>query len=256
MFNHVFFGFQFYDLLYYYFIYACMGWCIESIYASWIDARLVNRGFLNGPVCPIYGFGALILIIVLRPVMDNILLLFIGAVILTSVLEYITSLALEKAFKHKWWDYSSRFFNVQGRICLVFSLYWGMFSILMLKILHPQVVDWVAQIPINYGIIGLLILLLYFLGDFILSLSSLIDLNALIVQMHSIRLEVKETLEHITGTSLEGIEDTIGELKGKYETLHIKIASKHQRLLIAFPTIRSKHYEHILHDIKDRMSQL
>ena len=254
MFSNVLFGFQVYDLLYYYFIYAFMGWCIESVYSSWVDARLVNRGFLNGPVCPIYGFGALILIIVLRPVMDNILLLFIGAVILTSVLEYLTSLALEKAFGHRWWDYSSRSFNIQGRICLVFSLYWGIASILLLIILHPQVTDWVDRIPAYCGTIGLFIMIAYFLGDFILTISSVIELNALIVQMHNIGLEVKETLEHIKETSLEGLEDTADELKGTYETLYLKIASKHQRLLKAFPNLRSKHYDHILQDIKDRMS--
>jgi len=256
MFNYVLFGFQVYNLLYFYFIYAFMGWCIESVYASLEDAHFVNRGFLNGPFCPIYGFGALILIIVLRPVMDNILLLFIGAVILTSVLEYITGFALEKVFNHKWWDYSSRSFNIQGRICLRFSIYWGIISVLILKILHPQVIDWIERIPAYYGLIGLFILLTYFLGDFILTLSSVIKLNVLIVQMHSIGLEIEETMEHIKQTSLEGIEDTIDELKGKYETMSIKIISSHQRLLKAFPNLRSTHYDHILQDIKDRMSQL
>lgn len=252
MFNYIIFGFQVYDLVYYYFIYAFMGWCIESVYASWEDNRLVNRGFLYGPFCSIYGFGALILIIVLKPIMDNVLLMFLAAVVLTSVLEYITGFVLEKTFGHKWWDYSNRSFNINGRICLRFSLYWGIISVLMLKILHPQVIDWVERIPEYYGIIGLSILLTYLLGDFILTLSSLIKLNTLIVQMHHIRLELKETLEQ----SLEGIEDTIDELKGQYETLYIKIPSRHRSLLKAFPNLSSKHYDHILQDIKDRISQL
>jgi len=252
MFNHILFGFHTYDLLYYFFIYAFMGWCIETVYASWKDAHFVNRGFLNGPFCPIYGFGALILIIVLRPVMDNIILLFIGAVILTSILEYITGFVLEKVFGHKWWDYSNRPFNIQGRICLRFSIYWGIVSVLILKILHPQVIDWIVRIPAYYGIIGLFILLTYSLVDFILTLSSLIKLNVLIAQMHSIRLEIEATMEHIKQTSLEGIEDTMDELKEKYETMSVKVTSNHQRLLKAFPNLRSIHYDHILQDIKNR----
>ena len=111
-----------YKALCYFFIYGFLGWCCEVIYAAIIDGKFVNRGFLNGPICPIYGFGVLFVLTLLEPIRENFLFLFIGSVILTSVLEFITGFLLEKVFKMKWWDYSNERFNIHGYICLKFSI--------------------------------------------------------------------------------------------------------------------------------------
>lgn len=101
-----------YLTLWIFFVYAFLGWCTEVGYAALRTGRFVNRGFLNGPVCPIYGFGVIIVLWVLEPLAEHILLLFLGSVVLTSALEWVTGLVLEKLFHQRWWDYSDEPFNV------------------------------------------------------------------------------------------------------------------------------------------------
>ena len=97
-------GFSLYHILAYFLIYSCMGWCLEVIYAAATTGQLVNRGFLNGPVCPIYGFGMIIVLFVLTPLQHSILLLYIGGVILPSALELVGGWALYKLYHTRWWD--------------------------------------------------------------------------------------------------------------------------------------------------------
>ena len=99
-------GFSLYQILAFFLIYSCLGWCLEVIYAAVSTGQLVNRGFLNGPVCPIYGFGMVIVLFTLSPLADNLLLLYLGGVILPSVLELVGGWALYKLYHTRWWDYS------------------------------------------------------------------------------------------------------------------------------------------------------
>ena len=110
-------GFSLYQILAFFLIYSCLGWCLEVIYAAVSTGQLVNRGFLNGPVCPIYGFGMIIVLFTLSPLADNLLLLYIGGVILPSVLELAGGWALYKLYHTRWWDYSDFPFNIGGYIC-------------------------------------------------------------------------------------------------------------------------------------------
>ncbi len=130
---------SFYDLSRYFIVYAFFGWCIEVAYAAVKKGEFVNRGFLNGPVCPIYGYGMLTVLLVLSGLKHNLMLLFAGSVILTSALEYITGFALEKIFNDKWWDYSNCRYNLKGYICLKFSLAWGAACVFAVCVVHPFV---------------------------------------------------------------------------------------------------------------------
>ena len=130
-----------------FFVYALMGWCTEVAYAAVNTGKFVNRGFLNGPVCPIYGFGLVIVVLWLAPVQDNMPLLFAGAVLLTSALEYVTGFALEKIFHSRWWDYSDTPFNISGYICLKFSLMWGLACLFVMKLIHPTVMLLIGLVP-------------------------------------------------------------------------------------------------------------
>ena len=116
--------FSAYQLVFFFFIYAFLGWCTEVIYACVNSGKFVNRGFLNGPYCPIYGFGVVAVVMCIYPAKDNLHVLFFGSVILTTALEFITGFILEKIFNEKWWDYSDEHFNIKGYICLKFSLMW------------------------------------------------------------------------------------------------------------------------------------
>ena len=115
-------GYSIYELLWLFFIYAFFGWCIEVVFCGLNEGHFINRGFLNGPVCPIYGVGGVIVVLCLTPIKDNIFLLFVGSALLTSILELITGFALDKIFHARWWDYTDMPFNIGGYICLKFSI--------------------------------------------------------------------------------------------------------------------------------------
>lgn len=121
----------------YFFIYSFIGWVLETIYAYIVLGQFDNRGFLIGPMCPIYGFGMLILTIGLsKHKGHNAKLFFIAAFVLTYF-EYITSFALDAIFGLKWWDYSYDFLNINGRICLLFTLAWGITALIVVNYIHP-----------------------------------------------------------------------------------------------------------------------
>ena len=116
---------EFYYFVQFFFIYGFLGWCTEVAFAAWKERTFVNRGFLNGPICPIYGFGVCSVVYLLKPFESNFILLYISSVILVSALEWLTGFLLEKLFHHKWWDYSNEPFNIKGYICLRFSINLG-----------------------------------------------------------------------------------------------------------------------------------
>ena len=126
-----------YTVLWYFFLYAFLGWCAEVSYAALRTGRFVNRGFLNGPVCPIYGVGVVIVVGLLTPVKENTLLLFVCSVLLTSALEWVTGFVLERMFHQKWWDYSDLPLNLNGYICPLFSVLWGIACLLVMEINSP-----------------------------------------------------------------------------------------------------------------------
>ena len=140
-----------YQFLWIFFVYAFLGWCTEVSYAALRTGKLVNRGFLNGPVCPIYGCGVVVVLVGLTPLKGNFVLLFLGSVVLTSVLELTTGFVLEKLFRQRWWDYSDKPFNLGGYICLEFSIMWGFACLFVVDILHPSIEFFIRLIPHTLG---------------------------------------------------------------------------------------------------------
>lgn len=119
-------------------IYSIIGWVYESTICSIGHRKLINRGFLNGPYCPIYGTGAVLVLLVLGRIQNPVLLFFAGALV-TCSLEYLTSWLMEKLFHARWWDYSKRKFNIGGRVCLIGAVVFGAFSVVLVLVLHPFV---------------------------------------------------------------------------------------------------------------------
>lgn len=140
-----------YQLLWIFFLYAFLGWCTEVSYAALRTGKFVNRGFLNGPVCPIYGCGVVVVLAGLEPLKGNFVLLFLGSVVLTSALEWATGFVLEKLFRQRWWDYSDKPFNLGGYICLEFSVMWGLACLFVVDILHPSIEFFIRLIPHTLG---------------------------------------------------------------------------------------------------------
>ena len=139
-----------YNLFLYTIIYSFIGWCFGVLYAYKNQKKFINRGFLTGPICPIYGICSVVVILLLSNIHVNIFLLFLIATILISAIEYFTSFLLEKIFKKRYWDYTEDPFNIKGRICLHFSLGWGILAILCVKIIHPLILRMLFIVPQYY----------------------------------------------------------------------------------------------------------
>ncbi|MGN0556351.1 MAG: hypothetical protein ACI4IV_00725 [Acutalibacteraceae bacterium] len=165
-----------YDQIWVVLIYGFLGWCGEVAFAAARHGKFVNRGFLNGPICPIYGFGVLIVSAVLSPIADNWFLLFVGAVVLTTLLEYLTGLVLEQIFHRKWWDYSAVRFNLGGYVCLRFSLLWGVAASVVVKFVYPLTMRAVSLLPRVLDIVLLAVLSAVFLTDLVITLVSILGL--------------------------------------------------------------------------------
>ena len=166
-----------YQLLWLFLIYSFLGWCVEVSFVAVTSGRVVNRGFLNGPVCPIYGVGMLGALLLLEPVSGNLLLLFLLGMLLCTLVELIGGWVLERAFHTRWWDYSDEPFNLGGYICLRFSIMWGLAVTFAVRLIHPLIFAMVNWIPVLPG--GILLGLLYglFTADFVLTLITVIGLR-------------------------------------------------------------------------------
>ena len=137
------------DYITYFFIYSFLGWCIETIYAIFIHGFFVKRGFLYGPICPIYGFGAIILIMTTKNMYGKPIKKFLIATIAFTAFEYFVSLILETLFGLRWWDYSNDFLNIQGRVSLLYSVAWGVIGVILLEKLHPLIENIIQKFSVK-----------------------------------------------------------------------------------------------------------
>ena len=199
-----------YRFIWIFFIYAFLGWCTEVSYAALVTGKFVNRGFLNGPVCPIYGFGVVIVLPCLTPLADNLLLLFLGSVVLTSALEWITGFVLEKLFHQRWWDYSDQPFNLSGYICLRFSIAWGFACMFVVKLLHPTVLLFIRIIPQALGVVLLVLLGAVMAVDLSATVSAIVKLNHRLEQLDELAAKIKEVSnefgENLADRVLDAVE--------------------------------------------------
>ncbi len=165
-------------LFLFFLIYSIIGYLIEVGFCSLHQKKLVlNRGFLIGPYLPIYGISVVLMYYLLQKYADDPIALFVMAVIICSIVEYLTSLILEKIFKVRWWDYSNLKFNVDGRICLSNSIMFGLGSLALFYIINPFVMGIINSIPKTVLIIVVIILLIIFITDLVLSVIVLIQLK-------------------------------------------------------------------------------
>lgn len=228
-------SYSFREIALIFFFYAVMGWVTEVIYALAVRGKFVNRGFLKGPVCPIYGFGVLLIILLLTPVAKYLPLLFIGSVILTTLLELITGYVLERFFKTKWWDYSNNHFNFRGYICLGFSLLWGLACVFVIDIVQPMVMAVIDKIPEKTALIIILTALALILADFVTTLISMIDMSKSVTRFD----ELQNKLEEIQ----ENMREMAAEISVKGELLAAQLDEKLEAAA-AQHTIRKEAAEH------------
>lgn len=180
------------ELLWFFFIYSFLGWVVEVSYQTYKLKTFINRGFLNGPLCPVYGFGMLAILVFLYDFHDNILLLFIGGFFLTSLLEFFTGWILERIFNKKWWDYSDMPFNIKGYVSLLFSLAWGLGVVLVIKLIHPPLLFMVSFFNNFIGDLILILIFIAFTADFIVTSYEMLN-----IQRNFLALDdIADRLEH------------------------------------------------------------
>ena len=220
-------GFSLYHILAFFLIYSCLGWCVEVVYAAATTGQLVNRGFLNGPVCPIYGFGMILVLFFLTPLEDNLLLLYLGGVILPSALELVGGWALYKLYRTRWWDYTDKPFNIGGYVCLEFSLMWGVGAMVMVKVIHPTIAALVNIIPPLVGFVLMCLLYAVYAADAVATAIAASDLareldalEKVADSMHA----VSDAMTEILGTTALDMDQKMDESR-----LQLKLAAAEAR---------------------------
>ncbi len=186
-----------YYILLYFFVYGFLGWCTEVGFAAVKEHKFVNRGFLNGPICPIYGVGVTVVIALLTPYKKNLIMLYVSSVILVTLLEGITGWAMDKIFHNKWWDYSNQPFNIGGYVCLVFSLVWGVACVAIMDFIHPPIAKVLSLIPHTAGIILMVILGIAMAADLYVTASAIFKFNKRLASMEKIAGELHEISDQI-----------------------------------------------------------
>lgn len=185
--------------------YSFLGWCGEMIYCSIGQRKLCEkRGFLNGPLCPIYGHGALLVLLVMGNRWNSPIATFLVGMVLTSAVEYVTSYAMEKLFHMRWWDYSRRRFNLNGRVCLLNSLLFGLACLVLRYGIQPRVFPPLEWLMDRHLLIPLaLTLFVIYTADIVLSVRSAIQIGNRLEKLHAIQDELTEKLEALKAEQLQ-----------------------------------------------------
>lgn len=222
-----------YRFLWIFFIYAFLGWCTEVSFAALVTGKFVNRGFLNGPWCPVYGFGVVIVLACLTPLADNLPVLFVGSVVLTSILEWLTGFVLEKLFHQRWWDYSDEPFNLNGYICLRFSIAWGFACLFVVKLLHPTILGLIRLIPHFAGVILLALLGAVMAVDLAATVATIVKLNRRLAQIDELAAKIKEASNEFGENLADKVLDVVergADWKEDMEELSFKLALRKAEL--------------------------
>ena len=198
--------------LFFFYFYCFFGWCFESTVVSLKQKKLVNRGFMRGPFLPLYGSGAIMMLVVSMPFQDNIVMVYLAGCVGATVLEYLTGVAMEALFKVRYWDYSHKKFNFQGHICLTSTLAWGFLTILMTGYVHKYVEAAAGHVPYRYLLIATYVLTAFLCGDFALSFKAALDLREVLAGMEKARqelLRVQKRLDVLVAVGKDELKERI-----------------------------------------------
>lgn len=220
----------------YFIIYSIMGWIAETIYCSVLERHFVERGFLRGPLCPIYGTGAVIILWLLQPYVDSWILLFVIGFFLTSALEYLTSYAMEKVFKMRWWDYSKHFLNINGRVCLLNSTMFGILVLILVKGIHPWIEQRIASLPNQLLYLFVLAFASALLIDLIVSIKATFRLKEHLEKFKEAQEHFKEEFEkyqrEFVERLTEGRDDIMEQLEESKDNIKETLETKKDELLV------------------------
>ncbi len=221
-----------YDVLFLFIIYAFMGWCVEVVFHAVVKGKFINRGFQIGPICPIYGFGALSVILFLEPLKAYWGLFFAASVAFTTLIEFIAGFLLEKLFHEKWWDYSNEPFNIKGYICPRFSLMWGFACVIVVYVVHPTVMAFVGLIPKTLGIALLAAFYSAFAADLAVTLINVMHIRSSLKAI----AEIEGSLERLSVSIGTNLSDSTLAIVDKTEKLKTELDERQAELKEAVET--------------------
>ena len=231
-------GVDFYHIANWFYIYSFLGWLWETCYVSVRKGKLINRGFINGPLCTIYGCGALAVYLILLPISDNLLLLFVGGVVVATALEYVTAVLMENIFHTSWWDYSDNKFNFQGRICLGCSLGWGVFTVGLFRVLHPVVQEFTELYTRRTGEVAVCVITVVYIVDFAFSAAAAFHLHERIPAWEQALDQMRaELLVQAREKRTAMMSDISEELQKRKEAMAGKVSHNMQRFVKAYPNL-------------------
>ncbi|MBM6737397.1 putative ABC transporter permease [Faecalicatena fissicatena] len=286
---------QIYRLLLYFFLYSFLGWCTEVAYATVKERRFVNRGFLGGPWCPIYGVGVSAVVTLLDGFQDSLLLLYLSSFVLVTLIEGMTGFIMDKIFHHKWWDYTGLPFNIGGYVCLPFSIAWGAACLVIVKGVHPLVERLVGLLPEAAGLALICVLTAGLAADLAVTTAGILKLNRRLDMLERIGAELreisdrmganihenvmdameraevlenmaqarKERLDAISGEAKERLDLLSEETRERYDMLRQRYAEltgatlqASRRLVRAFPRMESRRHKELLEELKRKLEEV
>lgn len=277
-----------YIVLEFFLVYSFLGWCTEVAYQAVKKGEVINRGFLNGPVCPIYGFGVLAVFRMLEAAGEgslpeqNAFKVFCFGVVLATAIELFGGWLLDRLFHARWWDYSDRPFNLHGYICLEFSIIWGLGILLVVRGVNPAVTHALGLVPVRVGWILIAVFMIVFTADVMISVMVMTGLNKRMAEIDEMREKmrvVSNDLSEMIGTRAIGTAQHIDEAKvqaslakteararvdqkhDEYEARRRDLiarirASRHfgaGRLLRAFPEMKHRDYPDLIEMIRKEL---
>ena len=293
--RNMLFGMTYYQLCSYFLIYSFVGWIVEVIFHAVTLGKVINRGFLNGPVCPVYGFGMLSVLALVGMIpaqvqgrtMGDVWIFVMGTLLATAV-ELIAGWLLDVIFHARWWDYSDRPFNLHGYICLEFSLLWGVGILLIIRVFQVHVTNCTQIIPTKYGWILMAVLYTIYLVDLVVTVAVTRGLNKKLSQLDRLRSElriVSDGISNKVGTMSIGAAQKVGagavqaelakqeltnytgeELRKRKEALQNRIEELsnsltrpkifgESRLLRAFPDMKHRDYGDVVEKLRERIKR-
>ena len=214
------------ELTWLFFIYSFAGWCIEVCAAAIRHKKFVNRGFVNSPLCPIYGFGAVLFAIFLPELTENLFFLFLGGMIIASVLEYCTGLLFEKIFQKKLWDYSAFRFNIGGYVCLRYSIIWGLLAVLTMLVFNPLLCMLLDLIPTVLSVVILWILTGLLIIDFVMTAISVLGMKIQAKRLQQLTEDMQQTSRFLENTLTKWVQS---RMQKSFPAIDVKaVSSKRQ----------------------------
>ena len=259
---------QLFNILTYFVIYSFLGWVMESIVRSIAEKKLINTGFLVGPMCPIYGIGAMIMLLFLDRFENNIPLLFIVSIVVLTIWEYLVGVLLETIFKTKYWDYSDQKFNFQGRVCLTNSICWGILGVLFVKGIHPAIIKLLEKVNIHILHYAIFIISIVAIVDMIVSVIKVKNIKVTLEKIEELNKEIKEKLKEVKkltketeeaskklekGKNSENVKAIVESLKKKRNRIIRRLYRNVYRLKKAFPAINTKEITEVLNQKLDEI---